>query len=160
MAKIRRDDGFILLEVLISLVMIGFLMGSLTFLYARSTGIQAQQGSAATAEEVASSRMEQVRVLDPSAITAGSASSTISGIVYTATWTPDVCWQAADPASTDTSCVAGASAPNNTIQWAEFVRVRVVVTWPERNCPGGTCSLDNVTLISRSKAEPVFDPGP
>jgi type II secretory pathway pseudopilin PulG len=98
-AKIRRDDGFILLEVLISLVMIGFLMGSLTFMYARSTGIQAQQAGTATAEEVASSRMEQIRVLDPSAITAGSASSTISGIVFTVTWTPDVCWQAADPAA-------------------------------------------------------------
>jgi type II secretory pathway pseudopilin PulG len=153
----RRDDGFILLEVLMSVTMIGILMTALTAFYASSAAILGRQGGMQSAAQVATSRFEEIRALDPASITSGSSSVSIGGLTYTSSWVPDVCWQAADPTSINTACQ---SSTSGTGAWAEFVRVRVTVTWRDRTCAPATCSLHTVTLISRAKSDPYFSAGP
>ena len=153
----RGDGGFIMLEMVTSLTMIGILMAALTAFYANSTAILGRQGSMQSAAQVATGRIEEIRALDPASITSGSSSVTLTGVTYTNSWVPDVCWQAADTTSTDTTCQ---SSTSGTGAWAEFVRIRVTVTWRERSCATGTCSLDAVTLISRAKSDPFLSAGP
>ena len=81
-----RDDGFILLETLVSVTMIGILMTALTAFYASSAAVLGRQSGTQAAAQVATSRLQEIRALDPALITSGSSSVTIGGLTYTSSW--------------------------------------------------------------------------
>src|SRR3954447_7444857 len=65
------DDGFTMVEVLISIMVIGVVMTSLTAFFANSLSITNQQRGKQAAVQVLDGAMERVRALKGSGITAG-----------------------------------------------------------------------------------------
>jgi prepilin-type N-terminal cleavage/methylation domain-containing protein len=145
----RADDsGFTLVEVLVSLGIIGLVMSSLGFFIIRSMTVTSQQGDRQTAAQLAADGMERVReVPAAAAITeinkmnasdpAGEARRPIrDGVTYTRSW---VQVSYSDPA----------------LRNAPFIQVTVTVTW-QGNCAGG-CRYSTMTLVSIADSEPVFN---
>lgn len=142
----RTDAGFTLVEVLVSLAVIGVVMTAVTTFFVRSMISVDLQGSRQAAIQLASDGMERLREMPGSSVyaflqtSAASTTVTANGIDYQRTWT----------CKTDTGAACQASSL--------VIGPTVTVSWPDKACTGGTCKYSATTLISTSQIEPIFDP--
>ena len=133
-----EDAGFTLVEVLVSLGVIGVVLTAVTTFFVRSMVITNLEGKRQGAVQVAATAMEQLRsvpgVLALSWLTTNApATDVLMGTqTYTRTW--DV------PAS------------------STLIAATVHVQWTSNGCTGNACEYSATTLISTASSEPVFDP--
>jgi prepilin-type N-terminal cleavage/methylation domain-containing protein len=149
--KDPADAGFTLVEVLASLAVIGVVMTAVTTFFVRSMVSVDLQGARQAAIQVAADQMEHLREMPGSSAlvwlqdATNAAPTTVGSIVYTPSWSCTI----VDAATLQSrACVAMDTIITPTVQ----------VTWPEKNCPSGTCRYAATTLISTAQIEPLFDP--
>lgn len=205
-SDIEGDEGFTLVEVVMSLLLLAVTMGALGPFFVNGLLHVAQQSAKQAAVELAGAAVEQVRALDGRSLVTGRGQqrSTEQWAGAPALVQPylagmKLAWDdgaapaagddAAIPTATRTvtvqrtpysrtiflgecdvyvggSGVAGTGGrcvnpdvvppPADSTRDLQFYRVVVLVTWPERACPAGTCSYLTTTLIARAN-EPTFD---
>jgi prepilin-type N-terminal cleavage/methylation domain-containing protein len=137
------EQGFTLLEVLVSLAIMSVVLTSLSVFFVRSMSSVNQQGDRQAAVQLASDGMERMREVPGSLVKAwltdkAPESLTVNNITYTRTWdVPRV--------------VSTAPAPS-------LVYAVVRVAWRGNNCAGNVCQYASTTLVATAVAEPVFDP--
>lgn len=136
--KDPADAGFTLVEVLVSLAVIGVVLTAVSTFFIRSMVITNLEGTRQGAVQVAATAMEKLRsvpgVLALTWLTDNAAAEAVvvGTQTYTKTW--DV------PALT------------------ALIPATVHVTWTSKDCAGYRCEFSATTLISTADAEPVFDP--
>jgi len=78
----------------------------------------------------------------------GEAIPPVNGIAYLRYYFVGKCWQASDGGDCDKDSATGPIL---------LYRVIVAVTWPDAQCPGGTCAYATATLISASPTDPYLE---
>jgi prepilin-type N-terminal cleavage/methylation domain-containing protein len=182
------DDGFTLVEVSVSLVIVSIVMASVTAFFIDGLRSVHRQGEQQTAAELALDGMEQARTLRGKALLAGRAICTSCPTATGASTylTTTERWDAASsdgvtptlprPGSPDVRTVdgidyrrywyagrcwtprTGGACVNSPANPLSFYRVVVAVTWPDTNCNAGTCSFVTSALFSGNLLDPVFEP--
>jgi prepilin-type N-terminal cleavage/methylation domain-containing protein len=89
-AREHADEGFTLLETIISIAMISVVTASLTMFYTQSNGSTAQQSQTQVANQLASTAMEQVSLLPGTALVFGRPSTCVSSQWTAASAVPGV----------------------------------------------------------------------
>jgi prepilin-type N-terminal cleavage/methylation domain-containing protein len=84
------DEGFTLLETIISIAMISVVTASLTMFYTQSNGATAQQSQTQVANQLASTAMEQVSLLPGTALVFGRPASCVASQWSAASAVPGV----------------------------------------------------------------------
>jgi len=136
--KDPADAGFTLVEVLVSLAIIGMVLTAVSTFFVRSMVITKLEGARQGAVQVAATAMEQLRsvpgALALSWLTDHAAAETVpvGAQTYTKTW----------------------DVPPLTA----LIAATVHVTWTSSACTGRRCEFSATTLISTANTEPVFDP--
>jgi prepilin-type N-terminal cleavage/methylation domain-containing protein len=147
-----RDAGFTLIEVLVSISLIGVVMAALTTFFVSAQGVANVQDGQQTAVQLATDGIEAARALSPADLLASPPSDqtppTRNGITFTRTWSVTSCWQ--PPTGGDCGGQASGYVP--------FLRAVVTVTWPDTGCQAKRCSYTTGTLVSAADAEPLFAP--
>jgi prepilin-type N-terminal cleavage/methylation domain-containing protein len=149
----QADAGFTLVEVLVSLAVIGVVMTAVTTFFVQSMVNINYQGARQAAIQVASDEMAQLRQLPGSSAHAWITSQndttvetknvqTLNGIAYTSVWT-------CSNAVALTACPATGSGPAQ-------MNLVVTVSWVDKACATGTCHYAAVTQVSTAQIEPVF----
>ena len=183
-----RDEGFTLIEVSISLVIVSIVMASVTVFFLDGLRRVHRQGEQQTAAELALDGMEQASTLQGEALLAGravcTACPTATGAATYLTSTER--WDTASsdgvaptlplPGTADVRTVDGIDyrrywyagrcwAPKgggacvaNPANPLTFFRVVVAVTWVDAICDTGTCSYVTSALFSGNLINPVFEP--
>lgn len=166
------DGGFTLLEVLVSLALIGTMTAALTTFFVRANAAARQQGGRQTAAQVATDAVETARAISNadlvSTLTAlvtgsgGTASTapgppwtfqdsrTVGGTRFDRGWLVEMCWQ--DRTATSADCT-----PTKPADPVEFFLLTVTVTWADVFCAAPGCSFRTTTLISSQVGEPIFN---
>ncbi|HEX8629421.1 MAG TPA: putative Ig domain-containing protein [Catenuloplanes sp.] len=145
------EAGFSLLEVLVSISVIGTMMAALTSLLVRATVVTNQQGGRQAAIQLAADGMEGIRALEGPAVAALPADANLpvpDDPRYTRTRTVRPCWQSASTGRCDDLQRGDSMA---------FSRVTVTVRWRDRACSGSLCSHSASTLVTATTSETVLD---
>jgi prepilin-type N-terminal cleavage/methylation domain-containing protein len=158
----RRDDGFTIVEVLVSLAVIGIVLLAVSTFFVKSMVTVRLQGARQAAIQIAASSMEQLRALAgtdavawlkaKAALTPADA-GTSSSVVYQQQWT----WTWNCSTSPTGGCPADPMAA--ILVSPLLASATVVVTWRSQDCPAttnGICSYPLTTQLSLAKSEPVF----
>ncbi|NJC74194.1 prepilin-type N-terminal cleavage/methylation domain-containing protein [Planosporangium thailandense] len=172
------DAGFTLTEVLVSMMLIGIVMGALTTFYANSMSMMGFQRGKQTAIRLAADGIEQVRSLSPAQLLDGRApcgtatpcGPPVAGVDLSdmAEW--DHPTRPAPALRTSDSptpynrywyvgkCwqAAGGGPCTRTTDAVELLHVVVAVTWRDKSCQSSTCTYATSTLISGA-SDPLFD---
>lgn len=136
----RRDDGFTLVETLVSLGVIGTVLAAVTTFFVQSLISIELSGQRQAAVQVATDGMELVReVPGPSLsawLTAHTAAETVTrnAVPFQRRYDRDTAYTARP----------------------DVLAVRVGVTWSSRGCPAAGCTYWATTLVSTAAADPVF----
>jgi prepilin-type N-terminal cleavage/methylation domain-containing protein len=136
--KEAADAGFTLIEVLVSLAVIGIVLTATSTFFIRSMVTVNLEGARQAAILVASTAMEQLRsvpgALALSWLVDNAAAKTVpmGSVGYTRSW---------DVPSLST-----------------LIPATVHVKWPSNGCVQNICEYSTTTLISTANVEPVFDP--
>jgi prepilin-type N-terminal cleavage/methylation domain-containing protein len=152
-----RDRGFTLVEVIVSIALVGTVMAALSTFYLSSQAATRAQAARQVAVQLATDGMELVRAYDPSRLYGAERalplqkSEAVNGITYTQHFTVTQCWQA----SAGADCVG-----TETTGAIPFLRVEVKVTWSEANCRSGGCSYATTTLVNTNMTAPIFNTAP
>ncbi len=144
----RRDDGFTLLELLLSVGLIGLVGAFAIAFHTSSLSVTRQQANREVAAQLASEALDRARATGGAAVLArghGAATRTVNGIRFSEEWTASPCTQAA-PGGVCTTAPAVPGA-------LELARVVVTVRWSEA---GGVRSERVAALVSAAESEPVF----
>jgi prepilin-type N-terminal cleavage/methylation domain-containing protein len=157
-----RDDGFTMVEVLVSLAVIGIVLLSVSTFFVKSMTTVRLQGARQAAIQIAASSMEELRALAGtnavSWLTAKAAlpptdAGTSSSVVYRQQWSWSwSCSTTPTGGCPGTPLAAIAAAPL-------LAQATVVISWTGRDCPkdaSGRCSYTLSTQLSLSTTEPVF----
>ncbi len=172
---VRDEAGFTLLEVLVSVVLIGIVMTALVTFLTATTSVLAGQRDRQAAVQLADDAMELVRAKGAAVANgrvAANATTVAPGVDLStmneldgnppAPAQPDVAIATTrGPIAGMTfqqyiyvgTCFApavaqGAMSCTKSTGSVEYYRVVVALTWPSRRCTGGTCSYVTATLIS------------
>jgi prepilin-type N-terminal cleavage/methylation domain-containing protein len=157
----RRDHGFTMVEVLVSLAVIGIVLLAVSTFFVKSMTTVRLQGSRQAAIQIAATSMEQLRSLagvnainwlnlqQQNPTSAGTSSSVAYQQAWTWTW------------SCSTVPVGGCPAdPVAAIAVAPLLAsASVTISWVSQDCrtaTGGRCTYTLATQLSLSSAEPVF----
>lgn len=168
------DGGFTLLEVVISVVLVGIMMTALVSFFVSTTAILNQQRDRQVAVQLADSVMEGVRAKGLTIVTgrtAGNADTstvpnvdlstmseldggtfptdraTVASLPYQEYVFLGTCGQVPS-SSGDVPCTKLTSAQALAQHRILYYRVVVAVTWPDTQCGHGICSYATATLIS------------
>jgi prepilin-type N-terminal cleavage/methylation domain-containing protein len=142
------DDGFTLIEVLVSLGLIGLVGAFAIRLQVSSLSVTREHANREIAAELASEALDTASVTGGSALLAAvpaSRTTAVSGVNFTEQWTVTPCKQS----SPGGACTTAASAPGT----AELARVVITVRWSES---GGTHSEQAAALVSAAATDRVF----
>lgn len=145
------EAGFSLLEVLVSIGVIGTMMAALTGLLVRATAITNQQGGRQAAIQLAADGMEAVRALDGPAVAALPAVADLpvpDDARYSRERIVQPCWQSASAGRCDDVQRGDSMA---------FSRVTITVTWRDKACAGSVCSHSTSTLVTATPSDTVLD---
>ena len=154
-----RDAGFSLIEVVVSIGVIGVVMASLGTFYVSSQAITRAQATRQVAVQLANDGMERVRAYDPAALPDAlpdtPEAESVNGVAYAQHWR----WARCAQQTVGPDCVdfAGANPPAGAVA---LLRVVVEVTWSESSCPGSACSYETVTLVNTNTRAPTFNTAP
>jgi prepilin-type N-terminal cleavage/methylation domain-containing protein len=181
------DHGFTMIEVVVSLAVIGLVMAAVTSFFTATLGATNQQRGKQVAAQLADDGAEQVRALTGSSLAIGRARGPAEPEQIVAGVNPYLSdleqWN--DPAAVGTPVLPLSPAivtvngigyrqhwylgrcwlpTNGTICGAvkvpgfvEFFRAVIAVTWPDKHCTAGTCSFVTATLVSSGTDEPLFN---
>ncbi|GGK37921.1 hypothetical protein GCM10010124_33440 [Pilimelia terevasa] len=156
----RGEAGFSLVEVMVSLGLVGTVMAAMSAYFVSAVTLTHGQGQREVAAQVATDAMEYVRTLPTADVgtrvrALPPRTLTVNGIAYTQRWT--VCWQAVDGGACATVKPAAAAA-------AAMVRVTATVEWDQKDCPVNptaparrTCGQTTATLFSAATTEPIVE---
>lgn len=157
----RRDHGFTMVEVLVSMAVIGIVLLAVSTFFVKSMTTVRLQGARQAAIQIAATSMEQLRAL--AGVTAinwltyqqqtPTSAGTSSSVAYQQSW--DWSWVCS------TTPVGGCPTdPAAAIAVAPLLaRASVTISWVSQDCPAATanrCSYALTTQLSLSSAEPVF----
>jgi prepilin-type N-terminal cleavage/methylation domain-containing protein len=136
-----REDGFTLLEVLVSLAIISVVLTAMSQFFVRSMSSVNQQGDRQAAVQLASDGMERMRQVPGSLVSTwltaqAPESMPVNNITYTRTW----------------------DAPRVVSVKPALVYAVVRIAWRSRTCASNQCQYVSTTLVAAADAEPVFDP--
>jgi prepilin-type N-terminal cleavage/methylation domain-containing protein len=157
----RRDDGFTMVEVLVSLVVISVVLTAVSAFFVQSMSTVRLQGARQAAVQIAATSMEQLRALagtnavswlTAQAALAPSNAGTSSSVVYQQQWG----WSWSCSTTPTGGCP---SDPLTAIAVAPLLaQAWVTVTWAARGCTtsSGRCTYRLSTQLSLSSSEPVF----
>jgi prepilin-type N-terminal cleavage/methylation domain-containing protein len=134
----RTDDGFTLVEVLVSLGIIGIVLTAVSAFFVRSMVITNLEGARQAAVQVASTAMEELRSLP--------GSLTLSWLADNATVKPVLMGVVTYNKRWDLPTVS------------TLITATVHVTWTSNGCRANLCEYSATTQISTADVEPVFDP--
>lgn len=102
----RRDDGYTLVEMLVSIGVIGVVMAGLGLFFLQTTAAGRKQADAQTAAQLTMAAMEQVSLLDGAALVQGRAQADVQaqwrapGVeAYLAAGETELVWSDAPPAA-------------------------------------------------------------
>ncbi len=157
----RRDHGFTMVEVLVSMAVIGIVLLAVSTFFVKSMTTVRLQGARQAAIQIAATSMEQLRAL--AGVTAinwlttqkqtPTSAGTSSSVTYQQSW--DWSW--------DCSTTPVGGCPNNPVTAIAvaplLAKASVTVTWVSQDCgtaTDGKCSYALTTRLSLSSAEPVF----
>jgi prepilin-type N-terminal cleavage/methylation domain-containing protein len=132
------DAGFTLVEVLVSLGVIGVVLTAVSTFFVRSMVIANLEGSRQSAVQVAATAMEELRSV-PGVLALGWLASNAQPVLV--------------PMSAQTYTRSWDVPPLSPL-----ISATVHITWISNGCTGGACQYSATTLISTAAAEPVFDP--
>jgi prepilin-type N-terminal cleavage/methylation domain-containing protein len=180
-----RDEGVSLIEVLVSIALVGVVMTAVTSFFLRTVDATNQQRGKQVAVHLADSAVEKVRALKGSGVAEGRLLGAASDVVpAAAAYLTDVeQWNVAAssgilalPTTPEAVSVAGlayerhfyvgrcwqkraggACNPAVSNDTVAFFRVVVAVTWRNKGCTSGSCAYVTSTLISSAADEPVFN---
>jgi len=136
--KDPADAGFTLVEVLVSLAVIGMVLTAVSTFFVRSMVITNLEGTRQGAVQVAATAMEQLRSV-PGALAL--------------TWLADHAAAETVPVGTQVYAKTWDVPPLTAL-----IAATVHVTWTSSSCTGNHCEFSATTLISTATTEPVFDP--
>jgi len=149
---VEPDNGFTLIEVLVSVSLIAVVMAALTASVSsmrRVSGVQSGQQAAA---ELATDGIESALAKSPAGLVTNPPSDPApprrDGVTYTRTWSVTRCWQPP----------GGGDCGGQVTGYVPMLRVTVTVTWPERGCAARSCSYATMTLVSATAGDPLFAP--
>lgn len=130
------ENGFTLVEVLVSLAVIGVVLTAVSTFFVRSMVITKLEGARQAAVQVASTAMEQLRALPGSLVLPWLVDNVnpvpvpMGPVTYTQRWDPPTV--------------------------GSLIPATVHVTWTSNGCPGNICEFSATTMISTADVEPVF----
>ncbi len=173
---VRDEDGFTVLEVLVSVVLISIVMIALGTFLTATTSVLGVQRDRQAAVQFADDAMELVRAKGAAVVNgrvSGNASTVAPGADLSGMNEFDVVPQTQPPTTPAVplalaraaagvsytqyvyvgTCFApaingGAMSCTRSTGTVGYYRVVVAETWPSRRCTGGTCSYVTATLIS------------
>ncbi|GGK02963.1 hypothetical protein GCM10010123_36150 [Pilimelia anulata] len=172
------DSGFTLVELLVSLVVIGLVMSAVTSFFVVTLGTTHDQADRQAASQAATSAFDYAQRKGAAAVetwiqgndepgdTAATAPDRcaapaepqtcqyvdLGGVRYSRAWDIDRCHLPNPVPTTAPSPAACLDGPGDADD-AALLRVTVRVTWP---CRTGTCVLEDATLLSAARVEPGF----
>jgi prepilin-type N-terminal cleavage/methylation domain-containing protein len=178
------DAGFTLTEVLVSMMLIGVVMGALTTFYVNSMSVMNHQRGKQTAVQLAADGIELVRAFKAADLVDGRTQcnpatpcpAPIVGVDLSDMQEWDHPQAAATPKLPIAEPVTrgipynrywyvgkcwqpvGGGPCTRTPDAVEYVRVVVAVTWSDKNCQNSACSYATSTLLSGG-TDPLFNPG-
>lgn len=138
--RTEQDQGFTLVEVLVSLAVIGTVLSATTTFFVKSMTSVNLQGDRQAAIQLASDGMERMREV-PGSLVGDWIADTAPEVLLVNTISYTRTWEAPRVVSTD----------------PELTYVAVGVSW-RGNCPNRLCGYTTSTLVSTADTEPVFDP--
>ncbi|OLB65213.1 MAG: hypothetical protein AUI10_07755 [Actinobacteria bacterium 13_2_20CM_2_72_6] len=179
------DEGFTLVEVIVSIALMSIVMTALTTFFVTTVSATGQQSGRQAAIQLAQDAVELARAVKGSALLTGrdkcgacaapvtgvapyladveewdyptgataqlpttATGADANGIHYLQNWYVGKCWQ---------PIAGGACQSDPGTGPVLFYRVIAAVTWPERHCPGGTCSFVTSTLVTSALDSPLFN---
>lgn len=148
----KLDQGFVLLESIIAIMLITVLMTALTALFVTTMQSNTRQRDSQNAVRVMTEQADYLRSLaaDGALPPPSDTPITLNGIDYTVTWTcsrGSSAGTACDPA-TGASQAAAADA-------SDPLQLDMTVTWNTSNCPAEGCHYTDSMLIDDTP-DPVF----
>ncbi len=181
------DEGFTLVEVLVSITLMTIVMAALTAFVVGTGVITSQASGGQSARQLAQDAAEFARALKGSAVITGRAQC--GGANTCATPVTGVAPYLADveewdyPSGTAQLPTAGKTITVNSVDYHQhwyvgrcwqkidggdcakdpntgpvmFYRVVVAVSWTDRHCPAAACSFVTSTLISSAAQSPLFN---
>jgi prepilin-type N-terminal cleavage/methylation domain-containing protein len=177
------DAGFTLTEVLVSMMVIGVVMATLTTFFANSMSIVSGQRGKQTAIQLAADGIDLVRAQKAADLLGGRAAcapaapcpAPVAGVDLTGMREWDHPTGAAAPLPFGDSPVrattyhrywyvgkcwqpAGGGPCTTTTGAVELIRVVVAVAWTDKSCQRSTCSYATSTLVSAG-TDPLFNRG-
>ncbi|GGK08059.1 hypothetical protein GCM10010123_42530 [Pilimelia anulata] len=147
-ARPAGDHGFTLVELLVSLALIGTVATATLSLAVSSQATTGSQADRQHAAQLATRMTDEAAAAGGAALLADPPPAdavTVDGVRYTRTWTITQCNQAGPGAACTTAAPAAGVA--------RLVRVLATVSWTER---GSAQSVASAVLVSAMTNEPSF----
>ncbi len=168
----RDDDGFVLLETLVSIGLIAVVMAAFTTFFVNAVSSTSLQRATQVATQIANSAVDMiratpssdlpplVRAIEPQALSGtgspvvvpslGGPQQTINGISYRTSVALGTCVM--DKAATSNATCSAAAVSTGIA----YLRAAVTVTWSGARCPAAGCTYVTSTLIS-AVDDPLFN---
>ncbi|GAA2522216.1 type IV pilus modification PilV family protein [Pilimelia columellifera] len=156
----RPDDGFTLVETMVSLALIGTVMAAVSAFFISGMSGSHGQVQRQVGAQLATDAMERVHSIPVTDIENALTTSftpravVVNGVTFTQRWA--LCWQPATGGACVTPKPALAAA-------GALVKVTVSVTWDHPGCPANptqpprrTCEQASATLFATAVTEPVL----
>ena len=152
----QGDDGFVLLETLVSIGLIGVVMAAFTMFFINSVAFTSQQRATQIATSIANSAVDTIRAMPASdlpvdgAVGAVPTTQTVNNVVYRVVNSITAC---VIPAG----MTQGADCGSPSVGGTPYLRASVMVTWAGTRCPPTQCAFMTSTLLS-AVDDPLFNP--